>query len=30
VYVVNDTAFSLLENAFMNNKEVEVSIDFGA
>ena len=30
VYVVNDTAFSLLEDAFMNNKEVEVSIDFGA
>lgn len=30
VYVVNDSAFSLLENAFMNNKEVEVSIDFGA
>ena len=30
VYVVNDTAFSLLENAFMNNKEVEVSIDVPA
>ena len=29
VYVVDDTGFSLLENAFMNNNEVEVSINFG-
>ena len=29
LYVVNDASFSLLEDAFMNNKQVEVSINVG-
>lgn len=29
LYVVNDKSFSLLEDAFMNNKKVEVSINIG-
>lgn len=30
LYVVNDKSFSLLEDAFMNNKKVEVSINIGS
>lgn len=30
LYVVNDKSFSLLEDAFMNNKKVEVSIKIGS
>lgn len=30
LYVVNDKSFSLLEDAFMNNKKVEVSINVGS
>lgn len=30
LYVVNDKSFSLLEDAFMNNKQVEVSINVGS
>lgn len=30
LYIVNDRAFGLLEDAFMNNKTVEVIISFGA
>lgn len=30
LYVIDDNAFSLLENAFMNNKNVEVSINLGS
>lgn len=30
LYITNDKAFSLLEDAFMNNKIVEVLISFGA
>jgi predicted secreted protein len=30
LYVVNDKSFLLLEDAFMNNKQVEVSINVGS
>ena len=30
LYIVNDNSFALLENAFMNNKPVEVSINVGS
>ena len=30
LYVVNDKSFALLEDAFMNNKPVEVSINVGS
>lgn len=30
LYIINDRAFGLLEDAFMNNKTVEVLISFGA
>ena len=30
LYVVNDNSFALLEDAFMNNKPVEVSINVGS
>lgn len=30
LYVVNDKSFSLLEDAFMNNKKVEVSVNVGS
>ena len=30
LYIVNDNSFALLEDAFMNNKPVEVSINIGS
>ena len=30
LYIVNDNSFALLEDAFMNNKPVEVSINVGS
>ena len=30
LYIINDRAFNLLEDAFMNNKTVEVLISFGS